>query len=218
MNVNTGANTYVEKNKTLQNTYGLLSLVTAFSGLMAYMNTFMLIKITPIIVLAIYFGLVYFTHKFKDSALGIVGAFGVAGLLGFSLGPIIEHYISNVSNGGTLVMQSFLGTAFTFIGVNLYVQRAKPKLNESWIPILFWTMIVSVGVGMINYYFLNLPILSVILSSVILLISVVYLVFQTNAIINGGETNYILATIGIFASLYNIFVSLLNILGFLSDD
>lgn len=216
--MNTQTQFYEESNKVLKNTYGLLALVTAFSGLMAYMNTFMLIKITPILVLALYFGFVFFTYKFKDSALGILGAFAISGLLGFSLGPIIEHYMTNVTNGGTLVMQAFLGTAFTFIGVNLYVQNAKPKLNEAWLPILFWTMIVSVGLGMINYYFLNLPILSVLLSSVILLISVVYLVFQTNSIINGGETNYILATIGIFASLYNIFVSLLNILGFMSDD
>lgn len=209
---------YLEVNKTLRNTFYLLSFVTAFSGLMSYINTILLIQITPIITLALYFGLIFFTHKFKNSALGIVGAFGVAGLLGFTLGPIIEHYVTNVSNGGTIVMQAFFGTAFTFLGVNLYVQSAKPKLNESWLPILFWTMIVSVGIGLVNYYFLNLPILSVLLSSVILLVSVVYLLFQTNSIINGGETNYILATIGIFASLYNIFVSLLNLLGFLSDD
>lgn len=216
--MNTQVQTYQEDNKVLKNTYGLLALTTAFSALMAYVNMFMLIKITPILVLGIYFGMVWFTYKFKDSALGLVGAFAITGLLGFTLGPIIESYISNINNGGVLVMQAFLGTALTFLGVNLYVQKYKPQLNESWLPILFWTMIISVAIGMVNYYFLNMSILSVILSAVILLVSVVYLVFQTNSIINGGETNYILATIGIFASLYNIFVSLLNLLGFASDE
>ena len=216
--MNTQVQTYKEDNKVLKNTYGLLALTTAFSALMAYVNMFMLIKITPILVLGIYFGMVWFTYKFKDSALGLVGAFAITGLLGFTLGPIIESYISNINNGGVLVMQAFLGTALTFLGVNLYVQKYKPQLNESWLPILFWTMIISVAIGMVNYYFLNMSILSVLLSAVILLVSVVYLVFQTNSIINGGETNYILATIGIFASLYNIFVSLLNLLGFASDE
>lgn len=216
--MNTQVQTYNEDNKVLKNTYGLLALTTGFSALMAYLNMFMLIKITPILVLGIYFGMVWFTYKFKDSSLGLLGAFAITGLLGFTLGPIIESYISNINNGGVLVMQAFLGTALTFVGVNLYVQKYKPQLNESWLPILFWTMIIAVAIGLVNYYFLNMPILSVLLSGVILLISVVYLVFQTNSIINGGENNYILATIGIFASLYNIFVSLLNILGFVSDE
>jgi len=83
---------------------------------------------------------------------------------------------------------------------------------------MFWTMIVAVGISLVNYFFLQMPILSVMLSAVILIVSVMYLVYQTHSIINDGETNYILATVGIFASLYNIFVSLLNILGFMSDD
>jgi modulator of FtsH protease len=216
--MNTQVQTYEENNKVLKNTYGLLALTTGFSALMAYLNMSLLIKITPLVVLGLYFGMVWFTYKFKDSALGLVGAFAITGLLGFTLGPIIESYISNINNGGTLVMQAFLGTALTFVGVNLYVQKYKPQLNESWLPILFWTMMIAVAIGLVNYYFLNMPILSVLLSGVILIVSVVYLVFQTNSIINGGETNYILATIGIFASLYNIFVSLLNILGFASDE
>lgn len=217
MNTNTLSTTY-ESNKVLKNTYGLLALTTGFSALMAYLNTMWMISITPIIILVAYFGLLFFTYKFKDSALGLVGAFAITGLLGFSLGPILQHYITNVANGSALVMQAFLGTAITFAGVNIYVMKAKPKLNESWLPIMFWTTLVAVAIGMVNFYFLHMSILSVLLSAVILFVSVIYLVFQTNSIINGGESNYILATIGIFASLYNIFVSLLNILGFTSDD
>lgn len=216
--MNTRVETYTEENKVLKNTYGLLALTTAFSALMAYLNMSLMIKITPILLLAMYFGMVWFTYKFKDSSLGLLGAFAVTGLLGFSTGPMIEFYVNNITNGGALVAQAFLGTAITFVGVNIYVSKYKPKLNESFLPILFWTMMVAVAIGLINYYFINMPILSVILSGVILIVSVIYLVYQTNTIINGGETNYILATIGIFASLFNIFVSLLNILGFASDD
>lgn len=204
-------------NKVLKNTYGLLALTTGFSALIAYFNSMWNISVNPLILLAVYFGLTFFTYKFKDSALGIVGAFAITGWLGFSLGPIIQSYL-NIPNGSTIVTQAFLGTGLAFVGVNLYVQFAKPTLNMKWLPIMFWTMIVAVGISLVNYFFLQMPILSVMLSAVILIVSVMYLVYQTHSIINDGETNYILATVGIFASLYNIFVSLLNILGFMSDD
>lgn len=204
--------TYVSEatNKVLKNTYGLLALTTAFSALMAYFNSTLGLRINPLILIAVYFGLVFFTHKFKDSSLGLIGAFAVTGWLGFSLGPILQSYLS-IPNGATIVTQSFIGTALAFIGVTAYVQIAKPQLNQRWLPALFWTMIVAVGLSLVNYFFLHMSILSTVISAVILVVSVIYLLYQTSAIINGGETNYILATIGIFASLYNIFVSLLNL-------
>jgi len=204
-----------DTNKVLKNTYGLLAITTAFSALMAYMNMFLMITITPFITLALYIGLMFITYKMKDSGWGIVCVFAITGLLGFTIGPIIQGYMAN---GSELVAQAFLGTAITFVGVNMYVAKAKPKLNESWLPIMFWTMAVAVVVSLVNYYFLQMSILSVVISAVILLISVMYLVYQTNAIINGGETNYVLATVGIFVSLYNIFMSLLNVLGFVNKD
>lgn len=207
-----------DTNKVLKNTYGLLAITTAFSALMAYMNMFLMITITPIVTLALYIGLIFITHKMKDSGWGIACVFAITGLLGFTIGPIIQSYMANIPNGSALVAQAFLGTAITFVGVNMYVAKAKPKLNESWLPIMFWTMAVAVVVSLVNYYFLQMSILSVVISAVILLISVVYLVYQTNAIINGGETNYVLATVGIFVSLYNIFMSLLSILGFVNKD
>ena len=77
---------------------------------------------------------------------------------------------------------------------------------------------MAVGISLVNYYFLQMSILSVVISAVVLLVSVIYLVYETNSIINGGERNYILATVGIFVSLYNIFMSLLSILGFVNKD
>lgn len=207
-----------DTNKVLRNTYGLLAITTLFSALMAYMNTFLMITITPIITLALYIGLIFLTNKMKDSPWGIVCVFAITGLLGFTIGPIIQSYVTNIQNGSTLVAQTFLGTAITFIGVNMYVAKAKPKLNEAWLPILFWTMVVAVGISLVNYYFLQMSILSVVISAVVLLVSVIYLVYETNSIINGGERNYILATVGIFVSLYNIFMSLLSILGFVNKD
>jgi modulator of FtsH protease len=203
-----------DTNKTLKNTYGLLALATGFSAVMAYVNMQIGLKITPILLVALYFGLIWLVHKFKDSGLGIVLVFAITGLLGFSTGPLIQHYIQNVPNGSELIMQAFLGTAVIFTGINIYTAVAKPKLNEAWLPAMFWITAVAMGLGLINYYFLEMSILSVMISAVFLVISSIYLVYQTNAIINGGETNYVLATVGIFVSLYNILISLINILGF----
>ncbi len=207
-----------DSNKVLKNTYGLLALATGFSAVMAYVNTHLNIHITPILLIAVYFGLIFLVNKFKDSGIGLLLVFAITGLLGFSTGPILQSYINNIENGSTLIMQSFIGTAVIFAGINMYVSMAKPKLNESWLPILFWTALVAMGLGLVNYYFLNMSVLSVVISCVFLIVSVVYLVFETNSIINGGERNYILATVGIFVSLYNIFMSLLNILGFASRE
>lgn len=207
-----------EMNKVAKNTYLLLALSTAFSAFMAYLNTILLIPINPIILLVSYIALLFLTHKFKDSGFGIVLVFAITGLLGFSLGPILQHYLVSVPNGSQIVGQAFFGTAITFAGVSLYVKVKNPSLNEKWLPVLFWTMLVVVGLSLVNYFFLQMTILSVLISAVILFISVVYLVYQTSSILNGGETNYILATVGIFASLYNIFLSLLNLLGFANSN
>lgn len=207
-----------DTNKTLKNTYGLLALATGFSALMAYANMQIGLKITPILLVALYFGLIWLVNKFKDTGLGIVLVFVITGLLGFSTGPLLQHYMQQIPNGNELVMQAFLGTAIIFTGINIYTAVAKPKLNEAWIPAMFWITVVAMGLGLINYYFLEMSILSVIISAVFLVVSSIYLVYQTNAIINGGETNYVLATVGIFVSLYNIFMSLLNILGYSSRN
>lgn len=207
-----------DTNKTLKNTYGLLALATGFSALMAYANMQIGLKITPILLVALYFGLIWLVHKFKDTGLGIVLVFAITGLLGFSTGPLLQHYMQQIPNGNELVMQAFLGTAIIFTGINIYTAVAKPKLNEAWLPAMFWITAVAMGLGLINYYFLEMSILSVIISAVFLVFSSIYLVYQTNAIINGGETNYVLATVGIFVSLYNIFMSLLNILGYSSRN
>lgn len=207
-----------DANKTLKNTYGLLAIATAFSALMAYVNTHLNIHITPILLIAVYFGLIFLVNKFKDSGVGILLVFAITGLLGFSTGPILQTYMTAIPNGNAIVMQAFIGTALIFTGINIYSAVAKPQLSESWLSIMFWISLVAMGLGLINYYFLGMTVLSVAISAVFLVISSVYLVYETNAIINGGERNYILATVGIFVSLYNIFMSLLNILGFASKE
>lgn len=201
-------------NKTLRNTMTLLALTTGFSGLMAYVNMQMQIFINPLIAIGVYFGLLFLLNAVKNNGGAIIVAFAITGWLGFMLGPIVSAYM-NVPGGSAIVMNAFLGTALTFAGTSLYAYKKRPTIKGVWMSNLFWISLVGLGLSLLNYYFFNMPALSILISVVFLAISSLYLTFSMSQIFqNDPNINYVLATVGIFASLYNIFVSLLNILGF----
>lgn len=201
-------------NKNIKNTLTLLSLTTAFSALMAFVNMSLGVTVTPIISIAIYFGLIFLLNKMQDSGAAILIAFALTGWLGFTLGPILNHY-AKIPNGSGIVMNAFLGTAITFIATSFYAYKKRPTISGVWMSNLFWISLVGVGMSLINYYFLHMTILSVIISLVFLAVSVFYLTFEMSRLFsNDPNMNYVLATVGIFVSLYNIFISLLNLLGF----
>lgn len=205
-------------NKTLKNTLILLSLTTAFSALMAFINMSLNISVGPLISIIVYFGLIFVLNKTKDSGAALFVAFAITGWLGFTLGPILHHYIK-IPNGTSIIVNAFLGTALTFAATSFYAFKKKPTIKGVWMSNLFWISLIGMGMSLINYYFLHMPIISIIVSFVFLAISVVYLTFEMSRIFqNDPSVNYVLATVGIFVSLYNIFISLLNILGFMNKD
>lgn len=207
----------VVENKTLKNTMTLLTLTVLFSAAMAYINTHLLIAFSPIITIVLYFALLFAIHKTQNSGLSILFTFALTGLLGFTLGPILSLYMQT-SEGMHIVTNALIGTAATFAITSFYAYTKRPTIKGVWMSNLFWVSLVACGLSLVNYYFLQMSALSIVISAVFLFVSVFFLTYEMSAIFrNDPNVNYVLATVGIYVSLYNIFLSLLNILGALRN-
>jgi modulator of FtsH protease len=197
-------------NKVLKNTYLLLALTLAFSALTA--SFAMASNAAPVnifVMLIGFYGLLFVTHKLSNSAWGLAAVFALTGFMGYTLGPILGYYMAS-SNGSQLVMTALGGTAFIFFGLSGYalVTRKDFSFLSGFMMAGFLVIIAA----FIANLFLQLPALQLALSAAFMLFSSAAILMQTGAIINGGERNYILATVTLYVSLYNIFLSLLHLL------
>lgn len=201
--------------KVLRNTYFMLSLTLAFSAITATAST-MLALPSPGFLLTIIgmYGLMFLTYKLANQPAGIVAAFAFTGFLGYILGPMLNAYLS--AGMGDLIGLALGGTALTFFCCSAYVLTTRKDM--SFLGGMLMAGIVVVLIGMVANIFLQLPALHLAISAVFILISTGAILYETSNIIHGGETNYIRATVSLYVSLYNIFVSLLSILGFSSRD
>jgi modulator of FtsH protease len=150
-----------------------------------------------------------------DSTAGIGVVFAITGLLGFGLGPVLNMYLS-LSNGAELIGTSLGGTGVIFLALSAYVLTTKKDF--SFMGGFLMVGIVIVIIASLANIFLAIPALSLALSGAIIMVMSGLILFDTSRIINGGETNYIMATVSLYLSLYNIFVSLLHILGAFGGD
>jgi modulator of FtsH protease len=205
-------------NKVLRNTYWLLSMTLLFSALVAGVSMQLnLPHPGMLITLAGYFGLLFLTHKLANSAWGLVSVFALTGFMGYTLGPIINAYISVFSNGHELVMQAFTGTAAIFIGLSFYAITTKKDFSFLG-GFLFAGILVAFLAGL-GAIFFSIPALSLAVSAAFVLLMSGLILYETSQIVRGGETNYILATVTLFVSIYNLFLSLLHLLGaFTGED
>jgi len=208
----------IEINSVLKNTYMLLAATLGFSALAAWFASKPIHPvINPLIMLGVYFVLLFLVHKTANSGMGIVMTFAFTGWMGFTLGPILSIYAS-IPNGEMIIAQALGGTALLFVCLSGYVIVNKTNMSKA-LPFITIGILVAFVISLINVFFLQMPMLSVVISAAFLVLSSALLMWQTSAIVNGGERNYILATITIFVSLYNIFISLLNLLtAFGGDD
>ena len=203
-------------NKVLRNTYLLLGATLAFSAAMAGIAMALDLPYFGLFTLLGYFGLLFAVHKTRDSGWGIVWTFALTGFMGLTLGPILDAYIKFLPNGSQLVMTSLGVTAAAFLGLSAYAVKSEKDFS-------FLGGFLAVGaigafvLGLIAYFF-HLPTLSLAVSGMFLLVSGGYILWQTSEIIRGGETNYILATVTLYVAIYNMFLSLLQLLGAASDD
>ncbi|MCB1866079.1 MAG: Bax inhibitor-1/YccA family protein [Chromatiales bacterium] len=204
-------------NRVLKNTYLLLALTLGFSALTAMAS--MALEMSPMtyliaVIASMVLG-IFVLPRTANSAAGIGVIFLITGLLGFGLGAILSIYLS-LPKGPQIVATAFGGTGVIFLGLSAYALTS--KRDFSFMGGFLVAGMIGVVVLMLANLFFQLPILSLAISAVILLLMSGFILFDTSRIINGGETNYIMATYGIYLSIFNIFISLLNILGLTSDD
>jgi modulator of FtsH protease len=215
--VSRGAVSALETNKVLKNTYLLLAATLGFSALTAMLS--MALAMPPWVYLVSVIGAmilgIFVLPRAAQSASGVGVIFVITGLLGFGLGSILSMYLA-LPNGGQIIATAFAGTAIIFLGLSGYALTSKADFSFMG-GFLFAGMMVAM-IAMIANIFLNMPALSLAISSAIILIMSGFILFDTSQIKNGTETNYIMATFGIYLSIFNIFIALLQILGIMSDD
>lgn len=214
--VNTALESAVSTNKVLKNTYMLLGATLLFSAITATVSMVMNFPPLPFFVtLGLMFGLLFMVHKTADSAWGLLSVFLFTGFLGANLGPMLSYYAS-IPGGSQLVMQALAGTAVVFFGLSAYVLTTRKDFSFMG-GFLMVGLIIGI-VAMIANYFLAIPALSLTISAAMVMVFSGLILFDTSRIINGGETNYIRATVSLYLNIYNIFIHLLHLMTALSGD
>ncbi len=207
----------IAMNRVLRNTYMLLSLTLLFSGFTAALSMFL--KMPPMTYLISVIGgmiiAMFVLPRFANSTAGIGIVFLITGLLGFGLGPMLTMYAS-LPNGGNIIMLAFGGTGVIFMGLSAYVLATKKDF--SFLGGFLMVGFLLVLVAALANIFMQIPALSLMISAVVIMIMSGFILYDTSRIIHGGETNYILATIGLYMTIFNIFISLLQILGIMGND
>ena len=204
-----------ESLKVLRNTYMLLSMTLLFSALTAGLTiTFAIPGPGSILTLVAYFGLLFATTKLRNSAWGILSVFALTGFMGYSLGPVLSHYLH--LPGGTAIVMTAMGmTGLIFMGLSAYVLISKRDFSFMGGFLMAGIVVLVASLGAI---FFQIPALSLTISAVMVLLMSGMILFETSNIIHGGETNYIMATVNLYVTIFNLFISLLQLLGFVERD
>ena len=206
----------LETNKVIRNTYMLLSLTLAFSAATAGAAMALNLPHPGLIVTLVgYFGLLFLTAKFKNSAAGLGFVFALTGFMGYTLGPIISNYLS-LPNGGQIVMTAMGATAAVFLGLSGYALTSRK--NFSFMGGFLMAGILVAFLAGLGAIFFEMPALSLAVSAMFVLLMAGLILYETSNIIHGGETNYIMATVTLFVAIFNLFTSLLHLLGFMNNN
>ncbi len=202
--------------KVLRNTYMLLAATLLFSAVTAGASMALGLPHPGMLITMVgYFGLLFLTTKLRNSAGGILAVFALTGFMGYTLGPILNAYLA-LPNGHQIVMMAMGGTAVTF-GALSAVALVTKKDFSFMSGFLMVGIIVAFLAGLAAI-FLQMPAMSLAVSAAFVLLMAGMILFETSQIIHGGETNYIMATVSLYVAIYNLFVSLLNLLGFASSE
>ena len=216
ISLNASKSSAIEINKVLKNTYMLLSMTLAFSAVTAGISMSMgLSHMVALVMSLAAFGLLFVVHKKAEQASGIYWVFAFTGLMGAALGPMLNYYAA-MPNGGSLIFQALGGTALIFFALSGYALTSKKDFSFMG-GFLMVGLIVAIVASLANI-FLQIPALSLAVSAAIIMIMSGLILFDTSRIINGGETNYIRATVSLYLNIYNIFTSLLHLLGVFGGD
>jgi modulator of FtsH protease len=203
-------------NKVIRNTYILLSMTLLFSAMTAGLSmTLNLPHPGMLLTFVGYFGLLFLTSKFRNSGLGLVFVFALTGFMGLTLGPIISLYLS-LPNGGQLVMTALGATGVIFLSLSGYALSSRKDF--SFMGAFLMVGILVAFLAGIASVFLSMPGLSLAVAAMFVLLMSGLILYETSQLVHGGETNYIMATVSLYVSIYNLFLSLLQLLGAFSGD
>lgn len=205
----------ISTHKVLRNTYFLLGLTLAFSAVTATLSTVFALPAPGFILMLVgFYGLMFLTYRLANSPAGILAAFAFTGFLGYCLGPILNSFLT--AGMGDVIAMALGGTALVFFCCSAYVLTTRRDM--SFLGGMMMAGFVVLLVAVIANIFLQLPALHLAISALFILFSAGAILWETSNIIHGGETNYIRATVSLYVSLYNIFVSLLSLLGFANKE
>ena len=198
-------------NKVIRNTYMLLSMTLLFSALTAGVSMALNLPHPGLLLtLGGYFGLLFLTAKFRDSALGLAFVFALTGFMGYTLGPILNTYLA-LPNGGQVVMMAMGATGAIFLGLSGYALTSRRDFSFMGGFLMVGILVAFLaGLGAV---FFEMAGLSLAVSSMFVLLMAGLILYETSNIIHGGESNYIMATVTLYVSIYNLFTSLLHLLG-----
>ncbi len=210
------AGSALASNKVIRNTYMLLSVTLLFAAVTAAASVALRLPHPGILITLVgYFGLLFAISKFQNSGAGVALVFALTGFMGYTLGPIISHYL-NLPNGGQTVMMAMGSTAAIFLGLSGYALTTKKDFSFMG-GFLMVGILVAFLAGLAAIFF-EIPALSLTVSAAFVLLMSGLILYETSNIIHGGETNYVLATVTLFVSIFNLFTSLLHLLGFANSD
>ena len=199
-------------NKVIRNTYLLLAMTLAFSALTAAAAMALNLPHPGLVLTLVgYFGLLFLTARFRDRALGLAFVFALTGFMGYTLGPILNAYLG-LPNGPQVVMTALGATGVVFLGLSGYALTSRRDFSFMGGFLMVGILVAFLaGLGAI---FFEMPALSLAVSAMFVLLMSGLILYETSNIIHGGETNYVMATVTLYVSIFNLFTSLLHLLGF----
>jgi modulator of FtsH protease len=203
-------------NKVIRNTYILLSMTLLFSAVTAGLSMALNLPHPGLLLTLVgYFGLLFLTNKFRNSSMGLVFVFALTGFMGVTLGPLLNMYLS-LPNGDQLVMTALGATGVIFLSLSGYALSSRKDFSFMG-AFLMVGILVAFLAGLASVFF-TMPGLSLAVSAMFVLLMSGLILYQTSELVHGGETNYIMATVTLYISIYNLFTSLLHLLGAFGGD
>ncbi|WP_295960851.1 Bax inhibitor-1/YccA family protein [Rhodoferax sp.] len=197
--------------RVLRNTYALLSMTLLFSAAVATAGIVLQAPAPGLVVMLVgMFGLLFAVHKLKNSGWAIPAVFAFTGFMGYTLGPIVARSLA-MPGGAQVVMLALAATGATFLALSAWAVTSKRDFSFM-AGFLFAGMVIAILAGLAAV-FMEIPALSLAVSAMVALLSAGLILMDTSRIVNGGETNYVMATVGLYLSIFNLFTSLLSLFG-----
>lgn len=205
-----------DTSRVLRNTYALLSMTLLFSAAVAAASVVYQLPAPGILLtLGGYFGLLFAVYKLKRSGWALPTVFALTGFMGYSLGPVLAKSLA-LPGGAQVVTMALAATGATFLALSAWVLSTRRDFSFMG-GFLFAGMVIALIAGL-GAVFLQIPALGLAVAAMVALLSAGLILFETSRIVTGGETNYVLATVGLYVSIFNLFTSLLSLFGFGSSD